>query len=712
MYQALNPAKLLNPQTPLWRRREPYLVAAASMASLFLLCNLYAALLPSHFPAPHPDAFQGEPFLYTAFGTRVLELRATLASHATHFEQVIFERIALRLTGLAVGLTPGPTLLTPGSTEGGLLYSLAAALLHITFLIIWWARLWIIGGLAAAAWYGAHAVKPYVGKNILGQMGNGRLFFSGVRAKATDAADFSDSGAPKLLVRGVTCLPELPLKEAQSSKLWQLLLEFGVDNATNTTLVQFLLADPSFPAYAYSTSERGLPQPHVPLSLTSHTEQILRAALSTHRALGAPAPRAQGPLAAQALETPQSEAAATTTAAAATPKNKQGAKGLKAALMRSLTPLMQAEITKLSPEAIATIVLGLQAGKLLAYSKSESSWVRRSLFPLLSSRAVLHSIPAFATDYSCAERHIIRRALVFGSREVIFAPVALPSDLCPITAAARQWVELLSGDPKRLLHSAIETELFGIMYESHRCFVAAMTQAITEENGAALGSSFSTAEDHLLIPLPRLMEVLTSTTEPSTIARLLELAKRSRVLAAKDAAKQATGTAFSGSSKSKSQDVKPSGVTCKPLLSDEELVRASTKFGISPAEMQQWAAFKLFLDVFGWLAYRVNSATIPEHGLANVVVHLPSFDSKDPLNEVIGSRLVVPLRASRLKAVIGSSAWENAIPQALWLEVAREEEDLDSVVVRLKSQVTTAKEAKKPKLRAIGGGATKRLPGA
>ncbi len=60
----------------------------------------------------------------------------------------------------------------------------------------------------------------YEGRDLLGQMGNGRLFYSGARAGLFKMAD---NGAPDVQVRGLACPPEASQEAVLSSSLFKVL---------------------------------------------------------------------------------------------------------------------------------------------------------------------------------------------------------------------------------------------------------------------------------------------------------------------------------------------------------------------------------------------------------------------------------------------------------------------------------------------------------
>ena len=64
------------------------------------------------------------------------------------------------------------------------------------------------------------------------------------------------------------------------------------------------------------------------------------------------------------------------------------------------------------PALVATASLATLAGKILVAEKRNEAWRVTSAAPERSARAVLHSIPSFADDYTEAEQQLIRRALL------------------------------------------------------------------------------------------------------------------------------------------------------------------------------------------------------------------------------------------------------------------------------------------------------------
>lgn len=63
-------------------------------------------------------------------------------------------------------------------------------------------------------------------------------------------------------------------------------------------------------------------------------------------------------------------------------------------------------------EIIATATLAIMAGKIITSEQKNGAWRIVSSAPTRSARAVLHSIPAFFSEYDATEQQLIRRAVI------------------------------------------------------------------------------------------------------------------------------------------------------------------------------------------------------------------------------------------------------------------------------------------------------------
>ena len=138
---------------------------------------------------------------------------------------------------------------------------------------------------------------------------------------------------------------------------------------------------------------------------------------------------------------------------------KDYAKLLRAALNRVILPDLKELIGQLPAKDIATFILALESGKVLAHSFEGGKWTRKSNFPQLSARAVLHSVLAYPEEYEFEARHRIRHALVYASRSSSFAAVRMPQGMEPTAWAMRQWAEVLLACPHEARDIIDEVEL-------------------------------------------------------------------------------------------------------------------------------------------------------------------------------------------------------------------------------------------------------------
>ena len=126
------------------------------------------------------------------------------------------------------------------------LTSIFNPLLRVSFMLIACWRIWLAAVLLALLW-GALRTRPYHAQDLLGQTGNNRLFFSGIKTSLTD---LSPDGAPNLHVSGLACPAAVSTALAKASPLAGVLERFQASNDTNLALTAVILKHADMPAYA------------------------------------------------------------------------------------------------------------------------------------------------------------------------------------------------------------------------------------------------------------------------------------------------------------------------------------------------------------------------------------------------------------------------------------------------------------------------------
>src|SRR5690606_15677152 len=112
--------------------------------------------------------------------------------------------------------------------------SLHEGLLRLVFLIIAGWRLMMVAMLGGAL-LSLRTTRVYRERDVLGQTGNGRLFFSGARVTIDNP---TAHGAPSEQVRGLACPRMAPEAAARKSALTEVLKRAGALNHTNLALIR------------------------------------------------------------------------------------------------------------------------------------------------------------------------------------------------------------------------------------------------------------------------------------------------------------------------------------------------------------------------------------------------------------------------------------------------------------------------------------------
>lgn len=558
--------------------------------------------------------------------------RSWLSSHGTFLEVNAFDRVSELLFSSAAFLAGQQSEHSYFSFLTDLGVALHFGALRILFIVLASLRLWLSAVIVAFA-MGVYAVRLHLGRDLLGLTGNGRLFFSGSRA----GLDVTNArGAPELHVRGLACPPKAPLSVAKAVHLGQLLERYGAANETNYELVAVIVGNETIPAYVAPSHEtEALTNAFAGASLLQNADAIL------HRALQLHAHFRKGHHTDESLTFLNS--------GPVRPQNGQFSSTeyadlLQRAFARVLTPKMRADVGSLTPAQIATTVLAYEAGKVLAYAKEGGRWIKKSHFGQLSARAVLHSMAGYGIDYSFDERTIVRRALVFGSRQSVYAPVRFPVDLDNTTRALRQWVELLMAGPHTLQSVADEVELFGLIAEAHDGWL----QKFVTERGSSIDKSllqgcYCTPGNLIFLPMTALVKIMKEVVEPAAFHRMEELVflvsqqQRLELMAREIAGDQNERTHLASYER------------IFPPLTHAEIKEISEQQGIATQELREWSTFRVVLNAFGWLGRRVGDYAVPESSVIFAIFRVPVGMVGANTHGRLGAPGMVALRATHLQ---------------------------------------------------------------
>ncbi len=574
--------------------------------------------------------------------------RGWLSAHGTRTELELFDRLSIGVSESSLSTAGGET----GELGwfASLSLSLQAGALRLGFLLIASFRLWLVVILGCAA-YGFSSYEAYKGDDVLGQTGNGRIFYSGVRAGLDK---LSASGAPDVLVRGLACPQYASAAEARASDTWRALDRFGAVNATNEMLCAIIAKNSNVATFVATAGEEGaLAAAYKESSLGESTFHLLSAALELHAQYRA------GQIDGEALRRD-------TTPGDLPLSSERYATAVQSAFHRVLTPAMRRTLGTLAVAEVATLVLALEAGKVLAYAADGGRWTRRSNFVHLNARAVLHSLLEFPEDYSFESRAMIRRAMIYAARRSAFAPVRMPLDLTSEEWALRQWAEVLISLPHELESSADEVELVGIVREGHQAWRAAFFERSLVASPTITSVSYVTPYNLLFIPFVRLIEVLRKALPPELISRLHHLAEIISVRQARAMPEDGEGGL-------------PTFDRIATPLTQEEIEKLSKAHSIDATDLQAWSSLRLILTSYSWLGRRVGDYTVPESSIIFAVFTMERSHPEANALGLLGKCGMVAMRGGKLQEQLGPS-WAARFISVNGATMAETSEDFEKLL--------------------------------
>ena len=581
--------------------------------------------------------------------------RTWLENHGTTAELNVFDDIsAILLRGvLTTSTSPSESLMS------SLYVSAHAGVLRALFLIIASIRLWF-ATLLVAGYFGFTYYKPYKGDDLLGQTGNDRLFYSGARA---GLENLSASGAPDVLVRGLACPDYATKAETHSSAIWQTLSKWEATNTTNEALTSILVKHGDTACYVPTLEDEALfAKTFKGSPLAEHIPHLLESALTLHSMY------ASGDV----TSAPQGTKPASTLSEAT---SRQYADVILGSLHQVLSPRLRGYIGELSAYEIATFILALESGKIIAHSFEGGKWFRRSNFPHLSARAVLHSVVSYPTEYDFEQRQRIRQALVYASRTSSFAPVRMPLGMTDDIWALRQWAEVLLSEPHLIGDAVHEIELVGLVRSAHRRWEEEVLPKATSIVPDLTTTCFTTMSDLFFLPMGSIVALLRKTVEPQVLARIAQL---SAIVGAKQ--KQRIEKA------QKSDDAGGATLIYDRVfapITESETKTLAELHSLNPAEIAEWSALRNILGSFGWLARRVGDYTVPETSVIYSVFKTPAgYPGANSLN-LIGKTGLVPLRGSKFHETWGND-WDRRFQCFQRATMAESKDDFERVLKGIK----------------------------
>lgn len=585
-----------------------------------------------------------------------------LSLHGTALEVGLFADSASLLAHSMVATAGEDTAVAEMGIFKQAYISMHTGLLRALFLVIASLRAWLVV-IGAAVVFGLRSFRPYDGDDVLGQMGNGRLFYSGVRA-GLDV--LTADGAPDVQVRGLACPQFSSQLEARNSQIWKVLGEYGAQNGTNEALTAILAKNGDLAAYVCAPEEDGsMAKVFAGATLGEHAADLVAACLELQALYAA------GQLTNAVEEAPESPASAQFS-------SHEYALAVRSAMSRVLSIDEREEVGRLSVAEVATAVLALLCGKVLAHSFEGGRWVLRSQFPHLSARAVLHSVLAYPTDYNFQQRTRIRQALVYASRSSAFAPVRMPTGMSSDAWALRQWMEVMLANPHQLPAVADEVELVGIVRAAHEKWSVEFLETASGLEASGAQECVATTAGLLFVPLKQVLEILQRAVSSVQVRRiealLARVSNRQRAHAAELA---------------KREGEVPEHISFDrifPPLREAEVVALSALHGFSAGEVRDWSALRIVLTSYGWLARRVGDYTVPESSLIFAV-----FKSREPLPGansfgLVGKSGYVPFRGAKLESRMGPS-WNSRFAYADRATMAETKEDFDKLMAGIEEKL-------------------------
>ncbi|MCB0331909.1 MAG: hypothetical protein KDD55_00350 [Bdellovibrionales bacterium] len=539
------------------------------------------------------------------------------------------------------------------------------SLLRLLFFMLASGRMCLFA-LLLSLFYGMRRYSVYRSSDILGQTGNGRVFYTGILSRLEN---LTPEGIPDKQVTGLACPPCVSEVQAKASSLVKLLEEYDAFNGTNLALASVVLALEDYPAYLgkpQGNDQGKLQQVFLGENVPQSTEHILRAALSLHRSYRNGAGE-------------QTTASSVSISSDRALSMQEYTVELQKAFQQVLTPHLRSELTKLSSKEVATALLAFQSGKVLALTQAGGQWMWVSSFPHLSARAVLHAVPAFAKEYDYHQRETIRRALIYSSRSSVFGPARFAVDLVPAARALRQWVELTMTCPHELERIADEIELFELMHEIHGVWKDGFTKGAEKFAEQYPEKVHATQTNLLLVPIEALLDIATKSIPSDRFERLKGLIRSvsSRQQEREEQAQEEEETLSSGI---------PEYERVYPPFSHQELDELSARHGLDKKQLSHWAVLRVLLHNYGWLARRVGDYTVPNSTVIFAILHgASSHPQKNELG-LVGQLGMIALRGARLRERFGKD-WHSYFSHATYANMAETQEQYENLMRGIEDKV-------------------------
>lgn len=614
-----------------------------------------------------------------------------LSEHGTKGEVAIFNYISRWVLRSAIATLSGRFYADRWPLISNVYLSLHSGLLRVFFVILVSWRIWLTVALLAGV-YGFYSYEVYNRSDLLGELGNNRFFFSGIQA---DLSSVNQDGLPESQITGLACPKSVPLLSAASHPLGRLLHKYQAANQTTMGLAAIIIRHADYPAYlAIQNEEDLLKESCDPSDLDQHSAYILEKALLLqasykrnfevanrsseadlkNKLVSKDQSRVKEPT--LSLDLPDSPTSMLPVVTQSDDKysSMSYAVALQQAFDRVLTTDFKRELSKLTSVELAAVVLAYQAGKVLAYGKVSGKWVRKSSFPQLSARAVLHSLPSFSNEFTFESRTIIRRALIYAARKSAFASVRFPVDMSIASQALRQWVELLMASPYELQAVADEVELFAYVSSIHQQWTARFLDGVAAMKQEILRDVFVSPHNLIFISVKQVLEIAHQFIPNQMWPRLHEL---SRLVSNKNRLVE-MACEIDPVESELSHSVGSKGGVLSPF-SKHEIGTLARAHNLKESDVRDWGVLRIALNSFAWLGRRVGDYTVPPTSLIFAVFSPePDMGDQNSLG-LVGRRGMVAFRTRRLEERFGKS-WRASFIPVNWAKMAENVEDYQKLL--------------------------------
>jgi len=547
--------------------------------------------------------------------------------------------------------------------------------IQLLFIVATTWRVWLLGAIAGGIW-GAIRLQVHGGKDILGVLSNGRLFFSGM---IVGLRKVTARGEPDVHVPGLACLPQASTDTIAASPFVPLLQQYKAWNRTNKTLVSFVMSEPDLPAFL---SPLGVPQViektygHVPMF--RHAYFVLERALMLHSMYQQRLASFKGTVE-EGIEAMAGELG-TKYEKIPTADEKIEVEEFSDYLVncfhRALTPRMRVAFAKWTPPEVAAMVLAIQAGKHLTYDKEVGDrWSVVSTFPELNARATIHSISDYGDEYLYDRRTMIRRAIVYSCRSSVFEVNRLPVDMDEEMLAGRQLAEVMLMPPHRVPAVTDEVELYGIARESFGIWRNYFLETLDGPDSMAFkeGAFLAASGDMLFIPAKKLLEIAYRGLSAEIIKRMGDLtfaveAEKQRFIQRKE-------------------EVAPHLGIVPPILTNAEINELTRGHELSKQEAEDWLALRYMFRNFSVLGQRISDKSNgPSQIIYLVREKLKVFktnNEEEPIkrsSDFNGSIGIAPLRVSFITQALDGEAWKSGLSQPKRIHVPNTRKEYEALL--------------------------------